>query len=81
MMKNLSLDDFQATVSSLYTDTYKFVSEDNTKVASFAWVNNDNALAPGINDLFYALSQSFFSNTDLTSQLAQLDADWDAAVG
>jgi multiple sugar transport system substrate-binding protein/raffinose/stachyose/melibiose transport system substrate-binding protein len=81
MMKNLSLEDFGATVSSLYSDSYQLVTDDNTKVASFGWVNNDDALAPGINDLFYALSQSFFSNTDLTSQLAQLDADWDAAVG
>ena len=81
MMKNLSLDDFGAKVSSLYSDSYKLVTDDNTKVSSFGWVNNDDALAPGINDLFYALSQSFFSNTDLTGQLAQLDSDWDAAAG
>jgi multiple sugar transport system substrate-binding protein/raffinose/stachyose/melibiose transport system substrate-binding protein len=80
MMKNLSLEDFNVTVSSLYTDSYALVTDNNTKVSSFGWVNNDNALAPGINDLFYALSQSFFSNTDLAGQLAQLDADWDAAV-
>jgi multiple sugar transport system substrate-binding protein/raffinose/stachyose/melibiose transport system substrate-binding protein len=81
MMKNLTLDDFGVSVNDLYTDTYGLVTDDNTKVASFAWVNNDNALAPGINDLFYALSQSFFSNADVASQLAQLDADWDAAAG
>ncbi|QAY72668.1 extracellular solute-binding protein [Agromyces protaetiae] len=81
MMKNLTLEDFGVTVSDLYTDTYSLVTADNTKVSSFGWVNNDDALAPGINDLFYALSQSFFSNTDVAGQLAQLDADWDAATG
>ena len=80
MMKKLTLDDFGATVSSLYSDSYKLVTDDNTKVSSFGWVNNDNALAPGINDLFYALSQSFFSNSDLKGQLTQLDSDWDAAA-
>ncbi len=81
MMKNLTLEDFGVTVSDLYTDTYALVTAGNTKVSSFGWVNNDDALAPGINDLFYALSQSFFSNSDVAGQLAQLDADWDAATG
>lgn len=81
MMKNLGLDDFGAAVSSLYGDSYALVTDDNTKVASFGWVNNDDALAPGINDAFYALSQALFSNRDLEGQLAQLDADWDAAAG
>ncbi|MCU1411670.1 MAG: extracellular solute-binding protein [Rhodoglobus sp.] len=81
MMKKLGLSDFGVDVSDLYTDTYGLVTDDNTKVASFGWVNNDNALAPGINDLFYALSQSFFSNSDVAGQLAQLDSDWDAAAG
>ena len=80
MMKNLKLADFGATVSSLYSDSYGLVTADNTKVASFGWVNNDDALAPGINDSFYALSQALFSNRDLKSQLAQLDTDWDAAT-
>jgi len=80
MMKNLTLDQFGATVSSLYKDTYGLVTSDNSKVSSFGWVNNDDSLAPGINDQFYALAQGIFSNSDLTAQLAQLDADWDAAV-
>lgn len=81
MMKNLTLDDFGAKVSDLYTQTYGLVTGENNKVSSFGWVNNDNALAPGINDSFYALSQAFFDNDDLAGQLAQLDADWDAAAG
>ena len=81
MMKNLTLEDFDVDVSDLYTDTYGLVTADNTKVSAFGWINNDDALAPGLSDLFYALSQSFFSNTDVQSQLSQLDADWDAATG
>ncbi len=49
-------------------------------MSSFGWVNSDDSLAPGINDAFYALSQDLFSNKDLAAQLAQLDADWDAAA-
>jgi len=80
MMKKLKLEDFDVKVNDLYTDSFAMVTEDNNKVASFGWVNNDDALAPGINDLFYSMSQQFFSNSDVKSQLSQLDADWDAAT-
>jgi ABC-type glycerol-3-phosphate transport system substrate-binding protein len=80
MMKKSTLADFHATVSTLYSDTYKLVTEKNTKVAAFGWVNNDNALAPGMNDEFYTLAQSLFSNTDVKGQLAKLDTDWDKAA-
>lgn len=80
MMKTLTLDQFGAKTSDLYKDTYKLVTSTNTKVSSFGWVNNDDSLAPGINDAFYALSQGLFSNKDVTAQLAQLDTDWDAAA-
>ncbi len=80
MMKNLTLDQFGAKTSDLYKDTYALVTSTNTKVSSFGWVNNDDSLAPGINDAFYALSQGLFSNKDLGAQLTQLDADWDAAA-
>ena len=79
MMKNLTLDQFGAKTSDLYKNTYSLVTSTNTKVSSFGWVNNDDSLAPGINDAFYALSQGLFSNKDLAAQLAQLDSDWDAA--
>jgi ABC-type glycerol-3-phosphate transport system substrate-binding protein len=80
MMKNLTLDQFGAQTSTLYKDTYSLVTSTNTKVSSFGWVTNDDSLAPGINDAFYALAQGLFSNKDLPAQLAQLDADWDAAA-
>ena len=81
MMKKLSLADFGAKVSSLYESAYSLSTADNTKVSAFGWTNNDDALAPGVGDLFYALSQAFFSDADVATQLKQLDADWDAATG
>ncbi len=80
MMKKTPLKDYHATVSTLFTDTYKLITDKNKKVSAFGWVNNDDTLAPGMNDEFYALSQALFSNTDLHSQLAKLDADWDKAT-
>ena len=80
MMKTLTLDQFGAKTSDLYKSTYELVTGTNTKVSSFGWVNNDDSLAPGINDAFYALAQGLFSNKDLAAQLAQLDADWDTAA-
>ncbi len=81
MMKNLTLDDFGVDVSSLYIDAYDLATADNTKVSAFGWVSNDDSLPGDVANLFYALSQSFFSNSDVEGQLAQLDADWDAATG
>lgn len=81
MMKKLTIADFNVKVSSLFESAYALSTADNSKVSAFGWTNNDDALAPGVGDLFYALSQAFFSNTDVAGQLAQLDADWDAATG
>lgn len=81
MMKKLKLADFGARVSGLYESAYGLSTADGAKVSAFGWTNNDDALAPGINDMFYALSQAFFSNTDVAGQLQQLDSDWDAATG
>jgi multiple sugar transport system substrate-binding protein/raffinose/stachyose/melibiose transport system substrate-binding protein len=81
MLKNRTLDDFGATVTPLYDESYKLVTEDNTKVSAFGWVNNNDALPPGMNDLFYALSQQLFASGDVKGQLAQLDSDWDTAAG
>lgn len=80
MMKKLTLADFDAKVSGLFESAFALSTGDNAKVSAFGWTNNDDALAPGISDLFYALSQSFFSNEDVAAQLAQMDADWDAAT-
>lgn len=81
LIKNRTLEDYGATVTQLYTDSLAFATGDAQKVSAFGWVANADALPAGFADKFYALSQSLFSNTDVTAQLAQLDADWDIAVG
>lgn len=81
MMKKLQLTDFGVKLSGLYESAYGLSTADNAKVSAFGWTNNDDALAPGISDLFYSLAQAFFSDSDVASQLKQLDADWDIATG
>jgi ABC-type glycerol-3-phosphate transport system substrate-binding protein len=80
MMKNEPLSSFHATVSSLFTSSYKLVTGTNEKVDAFGWVTNGDSLAPGMNDKFYAFSQALFSNSDVKGQLAQLDTEWDQAT-
>ncbi|KRC61464.1 ABC transporter substrate-binding protein [Agromyces sp. Root81] len=81
MFKDRSIEDFDVSVSGLYLDTYAYVTDENSKVSSFGWVNNNDSLAPGMNDALYALSQALFSDGDVAAQAAQLDKEWDAAVG
>lgn len=81
MMKKLKLADFGVKVSGLYESAYNLSTADSTKVSAFGWTNNDDALAPGISDQFYALSQAVFSDADVAAHMKQLDADWDAATG
>ncbi|GIG00881.1 ABC transporter substrate-binding protein [Catellatospora citrea] len=81
MMKKLKLEDFGAKVTPVFTEAYTYVTSENTKVSSVGWVNNDDAMPPGVADLFYALSQQLFTNGDVKAQLAALDAAWDKAAG
>ncbi|GAA1539276.1 extracellular solute-binding protein [Dactylosporangium maewongense] len=80
MLKTVQLEDFGAKVTPLFTDCYRFVQDGTAKVSSIGWVNNDDALPPGVADLFYALSQQLFTNDDVKGQLAALDAAWDKAA-
>ena len=81
MLKNVTLEDFGAKVTPVFTDSFKYVQDDNTKVSSIGWVNNDDALPPGVSDLFYALSQQLFTNGDLAAQLGAIDEAWEKAAG
>lgn len=80
MLKNVSLDGFAASVTPVFTDSYKHVQGNSTKVSSIGWVNNDDALPPGVSDLFYALAQQLFTNGDVQGQLAAIDTAWDKAA-
>ena len=80
MLKKVKLEDFGAKVTPVYTEAFALVGQDNTKVSSAGWVNNDDAFPPGVSDLFYALSQQLFTNGDVAAQLAALDTAWDKAA-
>jgi len=80
MLKKVKLEDFGAKVTPVYTEAFALVGQDNTKVSSAGWVNNDDAFPPGVSDLFYALSQQLFTNGDVAGQLAALDVAWDKAA-
>jgi multiple sugar transport system substrate-binding protein/raffinose/stachyose/melibiose transport system substrate-binding protein len=80
MLKNVTLEGFGAKVTPVFTEAYAFVQGNATKVSSAGWVNNDDAMPPGVSDLFYALSQQLFTNGDVAAQLAALDTAWDKAA-
>jgi multiple sugar transport system substrate-binding protein/raffinose/stachyose/melibiose transport system substrate-binding protein len=80
MLKGKALGDYGVTVSQLFTDSFSLVSQDNNKVSAIAWATNDDSLAPGLNDAFYAASQALFSGSDVTSEMKKLDTAWDAAT-
>ncbi|MBV1852834.1 ABC transporter substrate-binding protein [Catellatospora tritici] len=80
MLKNVKLEDFGAKVTPVFTEAFALVGQENTKVSSAGWVNNDDAFPPGVSDLFYALSQQLFTNGDVAGQLAALDTAWDKAA-
>jgi ABC-type glycerol-3-phosphate transport system substrate-binding protein len=80
LLKGVTIESMGAKVTSLYNDTYTYVTDQNNKVASFGWVNNDDQLPPGVPDAFYAMSQKMFTDDDIDAQLAALDEDWDKAT-
>ncbi|MFJ1709143.1 ABC transporter substrate-binding protein [Kitasatospora sp. NPDC088346] len=80
MFKNIKLEDFDAKVTPVYTDAFALVGQENTKVSSIGWVTNDDAMPPGVADLFYAVSQQLFTNGDVAGQLGALDKAWDKAA-
>jgi ABC-type glycerol-3-phosphate transport system substrate-binding protein len=79
MLKNVTLEGFGAKVTPIYTEAFAFVNGSGKKVSSAGWVNNDDAMPPGVADLFYALSQQLFTNADVPAQLDALDKAWDKA--
>ncbi|MDR1806681.1 MAG: extracellular solute-binding protein [Propionibacteriaceae bacterium] len=80
MFKKLSLADYNVTVTPLYEEGYTLVTGDDAQVGTFGWATNDDSLAAGMNDAFYALSQAVFSNSDVAALCADLDNQWDAAA-
>ena len=80
MLKNKTLDDFHATTTQVFKDSFSYVTSQNTKVDAFGWVTNDNAFPSGLQDAFFAASQALFTSGDIAGQLTKLDTAWDAAT-
>ncbi|MEV0039834.1 extracellular solute-binding protein [Streptomyces sp. NPDC050804] len=80
MLKNVPFEEFGAKVTPVYTDGFKLVTEDNTKVSAFGQVNNDDALPPGVVEQFNSLAQKLFTSSDVKGELASFDAGWDKAA-
>jgi ABC-type glycerol-3-phosphate transport system substrate-binding protein len=80
MLKGKALDDYNVTVSQVFKDSFKNVTDTNTKVSAIGWATNDDAMPSGLNDLFYAASQALYTSSDVNGELSKLDAAWDKAT-
>ncbi|MFB7288296.1 ABC transporter substrate-binding protein [Actinacidiphila glaucinigra] len=80
MLKDKTLDDYGVNVSPAFTDSYAFVTKDNTKVSSIGWATNDDALPGSLNNEFYAAAQALFNTGDVRGEMAKLDQAWDSAT-
>jgi ABC-type glycerol-3-phosphate transport system substrate-binding protein len=80
MLKNKTLADYNVTVSEVFKESYRYVTEQNSKVGSIGWATNDDAMPPGLNDAFYAASQALVTSSDVKGELTKLDKAWDAAA-
>lgn len=80
LLKGVTLESMGAKVTQLFDDTYKYVTDDNLKVAAFGATADDNAFPPGVGEPLSAMSQKMFSDKNIEAQLAAVDAAWDKAV-
>jgi len=49
-------------------------------VDAFGWVNNDFALAPGMDGEINKSAQAIINGADVKSELERLDKAWDLAI-
>jgi ABC-type glycerol-3-phosphate transport system substrate-binding protein len=80
MLKGKTLADYNVTVSPVYTQSFSYVTDTNTKVSSIGWVTNDDAMPGSLNNDFYAAAQALFNTGDVQGQMSKLDQDWTTAT-
>jgi len=80
MLKGKTLADYNVNVTQVFTDSYAYVTQQNTKVSALGWATNDDSMPSGLNDDFYAASQDLYNNNDVAAQLSKLDSEWDTAT-
>jgi ABC-type glycerol-3-phosphate transport system substrate-binding protein len=76
MLKNKTLADYQVSVSPVFTESFKFVTESNKKVSAIAWATNDDAMPGSLNNDIYAAAQALFNTGDVQAQMKKLDDKW-----
>src|SRR5258706_10289200 len=80
MVKGMTIEKYGATVTNVYKEAMQYVGQDGlTNVDAFDWVNNDNALAPGMQAEIAKSAQAIVNGADVQSELARLDKAWDTA--
>jgi len=68
-------------VTNVYKEAMNYVGKDGlTNVDAFGWVNNDFALAPGMDGEINKSAQAIINGTDVKSELERLDKAWDLAI-
>ena len=80
MIKGKTLDDYGVTVTTVFKDSYQFVTDENNKVSAIAWATNDDSLPPGVNDAFYSTGQALFTSDDVAGAMKKLDDAWKTAT-
>jgi raffinose/stachyose/melibiose transport system substrate-binding protein len=80
MVKGMTVEKYGATVTNVYKEAMNYVGKEGlTNVDAFDWVNNDFALAPGMQAEINKTAQAIVNGTDVKSELARLDKAWDLA--
>ena len=80
MVKGMTVEKYGATVTNVYKEAMNYVGKDGlTNVDAFDWVNNDFALAPGMQAEINKTAQAIVNGADVKSELARLDKAWDLA--
>jgi ABC-type glycerol-3-phosphate transport system substrate-binding protein len=80
MLKDKTLAAYGATVSPAFTQSYGYVTQQNTKVGAIAWATNDDALPGTLNNDLYAAAQALFNSGDVQGQMRKLDDKWASAT-
>jgi raffinose/stachyose/melibiose transport system substrate-binding protein len=80
MVKGMTVEKYGATVTNVYKEAMNYVGKDGlTNVDAFDWVNNDFALAPGMQAEINKTAQAIVNGADVKSELERLDKAWDLA--
>ena len=80
MVKGMTVEKYGATVTDVYKEAMNYVGKEGlTNVDAFGWVNNDFALAAGMDGEINKSAQAIVNGANVKSELERLDQAWDIA--